>query len=548
MSITSRILAMVALLGAATLLVAGLSFKHVLEARRALERVSAQVERAVVLLDVEQAMRPVAVQSAGLAASRAGDDGTRLVAALDALDAAVASFPVATDDEDAVVLVRTTRRLVGNGRALVEGVERGELDAGRATGELRLQLAEVARLSDVVGNAITDRAERLQAAVVAAGAWAGVLGLSTAFGAALLAGVAAVLMTRRHLARPLDALADAMERLAAGEATANPAGLQLDGVLGRAARATEGLGDLLRDHEARLALVQAPKGSMEEGTQRTEELVALLEADVASVVRSLSASAGRLSTSAATLRRSADKGNTQAGRVSSAAEETSGNVQAVASAAEELAASAQEIGSQVAQSTLISMEALRKAEDATSVVEGLARSARKIGQVVDLIGDIASQTNLLALNATIEAARAGDAGKGFAVVAMEVKSLAEQTGNATKEISSQIGAVQLDVDRVVGAIQSLKASFAQANELAAGVASAIEEQAAATGAIAQSVHQAAVSTQEVSTTILDVSKAANDTGHGANEIVDAADELTTYADTLKTRMASFIASMRSTAA
>ncbi len=178
----------------------------------------------------------------------------------------------------------------------------------------------------------------------------------------------------------------------------------------------------------------------------------------------------------------------------------------------------------------------------------MPNSARKIGQVVDLIEDIASQTNLLALNATIEAARAGDAGKGFAVVAMEVKSLAEQTGSATKEISSQINAVQGEVDHVVATIGSLKASFARANELASSVASAIEQQSAATGAIAQSVQQAAVSTQDVSSIIVDVSKAANDTGSGARDIVSASDDLSTQADTLRTRMASFIASMRSDAA
>ena len=73
---------------------------------------------------------------------------------------------------------------------------------------------------------------------------------------------------------------------------------------------------------------------------------------------------------------------------------------------------------------------------ADEMVQGLDATAQKIGEVVELITDIAEQTNLLALNATIGAARAGNAGKGFPVVATEVKNLADQTANATEEISS----------------------------------------------------------------------------------------------------------------
>ena len=69
-----------------------------------------------------------------------------------------------------------------------------------------------------------------------------------------------------------------------------------------------------------------------------------------------------------------------------------------------------------------------------------------------LISDIVEQTNLLALNATIEAARAGEAGRGFAVVAAEVKSLAAQTGSATKEISEQISAMQAATQEAVQAV------------------------------------------------------------------------------------------------
>lgn len=351
------------------------------------------------------------------------------------------------------------------------------------------------------------------------------------------------------IASPLTKLSQRIHDLEEGQLDNAVEGTERGDEIGDLAKTAEALRIRLQQIEAmRVAARQEREAQARQQREALEAHVSRLETDVNSVVSTLSTAATQLSTSAGQLRSNAQTSSAQSDRVSGAAEETSSNVQAVASAAEELAASAQEIGGQVAQSTQISMEALRQAESATTVAEGLANSARKIGQVVDLIEDIASQTNLLALNATIEAARAGDAGKGFAVVAMEVKSLAEQTGSATKEISAQINSVQGEVDHVVTTIGSLKASFARANELASSVASAIEQQSAATGAIAQSVQQAAVSTQDVSSIIVDVSKAANDTGSGARDIVSASDDLSTQADTLRTRMASFIASMRSDAA
>ena len=161
-----------------------------------------------------------------------------------------------------------------------------------------------------------------------------------------------------------------------------------------------------------------------------------------------------------------------------------------------------------------------------------------------LINDVASQTNLLALNATIEAARAGDAGKGFAVVANEVKSLANQTGRATDEISSQIGAVQAATRDAVEAIKGIGRVIGQVEEITQSIAAAVEEQGAATKEIARNDEEASNRTHEVSSNIASVTKASESTGTASTRVLDASRRVADHSATLRTEVDRFIASVR----
>jgi len=211
---------------------------------------------------------------------------------------------------------------------------------------------------------------------------------------------------------------------------------------------------------------------------------------------------------------------------------------------EELSSSISEISRQVAQSAAVTNRAVESARRTNTIVRALSDGAKEIEHVAELISSIAAQTNLLALNATIEAARAGEAGRGFAVVAAEVKSLASQTADATKEIGNRVAQIQGATNEAVEAIHGITATIEEVSTIATAIGAAIEEQGAATADIARNVSQTAEATQEVTKNIGAVNAAANETGNAAGMVLTAASNLSQQAEQLSGEVNTFLAGVR----
>ncbi|MCB2173766.1 MCP four helix bundle domain-containing protein [bacterium] len=247
--------------------------------------------------------------------------------------------------------------------------------------------------------------------------------------------------------------------------------------------------------------------------------------ELSAVSSQLSSNAENASARSTGVASAAEEMTTNMSSVSAAMEQSASNVGMVATATEEMSSTVGEIAQNAAKAKDISEQAVDQSQKTSVKMNELGQAANKIGTVTQAITEISEQTNLLALNATIEAARAGEAGKGFAVVANEIKELAKQTADATVDIKNQIEEMQHTTDGTITDIKNITEVINEINEIITTIATAVEQQSAATSEISENVAQAAAGIAEVNENVAQSSIAIGDITRDIGEISSTSEEV-----------------------
>ncbi len=261
-----------------------------------------------------------------------------------------------------------------------------------------------------------------------------------------------------------------------------------------------------------------------------------------SVMASLAAMQHSLAGMVAQVRNASDSIVTGSTEIATGARDLSMRTEQQASALQQTAATMDELSSTVRHNADNAQQANQLAQGASGVAQqggeavnqvvttmrGINESSRRIADIIGVIDSIAFQTNILALNAAVEAARAGDQGRGFAVVAGEVRSLAQRSANAAREIKTlitdsvtQVEAGSALVERAGRTMEEVVASIRRVTDIVGEISAASSEQSNGVSQVGIAVNQMDDATQQNAALVEESSAAARSLQQQAQDLFDA---------------------------
>ncbi len=307
----------------------------------------------------------------------------------------------------------------------------------------------------------------------------------------------------------------------------------------------EGLNTLVTTADRGLSDVARVLGAVAKG-DLTERIDAEYSGTFGDLKNYCNETTGSLTTMLGDIRSAADMIFTASSEIAQGNADLSSRTEQQAASLEETASSMEELTSTVKlnadnakQANVLAEQASAVAVDGGTLIQqvvttmnAINESARKISDIIGVIDGIAFQTNILALNAAVEAARAGDQGRGFAVVASEVRTLAQRSANAAKDIKALISDSVQKIEsgnQLVGksgdTMKEIVSSIKRVNDIMAEIAAASVEQS--TGI------------EEVSTTVSQMDEMTQQNAALVEEAAAAAESLQSQADQLNRNVAQF---------
>lgn len=285
-------------------------------------------------------------------------------------------------------------------------------------------------------------------------------------------------------------------------------------------------------------ILEAERNSSIASEQTEKALLAMKEADVARQKAESAKAEGMLQAAhqlegvVEIVSSASEQLSAQIEQSSRGADEQSGRARETATAMEEMNATVLEVARNAQQAADVSHQARQQAQEGSKIVtdavksieavhaqsiaikedmDVLGKQAEGIGQIMGVIADIADQTNLLALNAAIEAARAGDAGRGFAVVADEVRKLAEKTMIATQEVGQAITGIQEGTRKNIHNVEQAGVSIEEAAKLSVQSGESLKQ-------ILEFVHMVNDQVQSIATASEQQSAASEEINHSVEQV------------------------------